>query len=70
MPCIYAATFVILNMNYENTLIPDPVPAPQGLVVLYLISNYSKGGLLALSSIVLGDSIRRIRESISKVDMA
>jgi hypothetical protein len=34
------------------------------------MSNYSKGALLAISSLFLGDSIRRIRNSIKDVDMA
>ena len=70
MPCVYSVTFVILNMQYPNMNVENPIPAPPQLVLWYLISSYSKGVLLTLSSFILADSIRRIRQSISQVDLA
>lgn len=70
MPLVYSACFDVLNLKYENQLTEEAVAPPQILVTLYLVTNYSKGSLLAASSFFLFDAIRRIRDSLSKVDMA
>jgi hypothetical protein len=44
----------------------DPPPA---LVSWYLISNYSRGVLTFVATYFLFDSVRRIRNSIKKVDL-
>lgn len=69
MPLIYSVTFAILNIQYPDW-VEAPVLPPKELVALYLVSNYSKGALLAISSIFFGDSIRRISASIKQIDMA
>lgn len=70
MPLIYGVTFSILNAKYENqtskTSLIDP---PPGLVTWYLISNYSRGVLTFVATYFLFDSVRRIRNSIKKVDL-
>ena len=70
MPLIYGVTFSILNAKYENqtskTSLIDP---PPGLVTWYLISNYSRGVLILVATYFLFDSVRRIRNSIKKVDL-
>lgn len=42
---------------------------PQALVNWYLLSNYSRGFLTFVSTYFLADSIRRMRNSIKKVDL-
>jgi len=70
MPFIYAVTFSILNAKYENqTTKVSVVAPPPGLVTWYLISNYSRGVLTFVATYFLFDSIRRIRNSIKKVDL-
>lgn len=69
MPFIYAVTFSILNAKYENQTSKTKIEPPKVLVNWYLLSNYSRGFLTFVSTYFLADSIRRMRNSIKKVDL-
>ena len=68
MPFSYALCFYLLNSHYPNT-VENPITAPNSLVVIYLISAYSKGILLLIAGCFLGDSMRRIKNAVKELEL-
>ena len=57
MPLLYAISFIAVNLT--NTKVA---------LHWFVITGYSRGILLLISAYFLGDSIRRIKLAIMKVD--
>lgn len=66
MPILYGASTGVIFIKYNFFADPYVAP-PNGLTVFYLICSYSKGILLWISAIFMGDSMRRIRNAINQV---
>ena len=66
MPLLYSISYYLMNMNYDNN-VTVPVPPPKSLLTMYLFASYSRGILLLISALFLGDSIFRIKKSINQV---
>jgi hypothetical protein len=63
MPIVYGICFFFIAR--DNT---DLVNPPAALTSVYLLASYSKGILLFIAAIFLGDSMRRIRKAVSAVN--
>lgn len=63
MPLLYATCFGVMVLKYPNN-VANPVQPPAWLLSIYLISAYSKGGLLMIAAWYLADSMRRIRHFV------
>lgn len=68
MPFLYALCFYFLCVYYPNN-VEAPVPPPNSLLTVYLVASYSRGILLLLAAVFLADSMRRIHDAITSVDL-
>ncbi len=67
MPLIYSVSFYFLALDYPNN-VDEPKRPPTYLLVVYLLSSYSRGILLLISAIFLSDAMRRIKQIIQSTD--